>query len=253
MTKGVWRLVGIFLLSTYFTLLYHLMSTISSGIYYIEHFVLDSMVVYNDLVLNFCFCWFCLVCPNYLSFTFSCLSELLFRACPWFCLVSPNCYSFHAPPWLYLYIRIVIPCLSLILSCLSECYSVLLTTFVFSVLIIVHAYPWLSLVDPNCYSMLIPEFFLSLQIAVPCLSLTLSVCPNCYSVHIDVFVLSVRIVIPCISMASIVCPNCYFVLITNIVLSNELVCRAYSRFIFFSNSIMILCLFIRFVNHQWWM
>jgi hypothetical protein len=61
---------------------------------------------------------------------------------------------------LSVYIRIVIPCLSLILICLSECYSVLLTTFVFSVLIIVHAYPWLSLVDPNCYSMLIPEFFL---------------------------------------------------------------------------------------------
>ena len=208
MTKGVWRLVGIFLLSTYFTLLYHLMSTISSGIYYFEHFVLDSMVVYNDLVLIFCFCWFC--------------------------LVSPNCYSFHAPPWLYLYIRIVIPCLSLILSCLSECYSVLLTAFVFSVLIVI---PCLSL-NFSCLSKLLFH-------AYPWLC---RVCPNCYSVHIDIFVLSVRIVIPCISMASIVCPNCYFVLITN-----ELVCRAYSRFIFFSNSIMILCLFIRFVNHQWWM
>ena len=98
MTKGVWRLVGIFLLSTYFTLLYHLMSTISSGIYYIEHFVLDSMDVYNDLVLNFCFCWFCLVCPNCysvlaLDFFLFLLIVIHSMLLPDFICIYPNCYS----------------------------------------------------------------------------------------------------------------------------------------------------------------
>jgi hypothetical protein len=125
MTKGVWRLVGIFLLSTYFTLLYHLMSTISSGIYYFEHFVLDSMVVYNDLVLIFCFCWFC--------------------------LVSPNCYSVLALDFVSS-LLIVIPCLPLILSCLSE--------------LLFYSYPSLFLVSPNCYSVLALDFVLSLLIVI---------------------------------------------------------------------------------------
>jgi hypothetical protein len=133
MTKGVWRLVGIFLLSTYFTLLYHLMSTISSGIYYFEHFVLDSMVVYNDLVLIFCFCWFC--------------------------LVSPNCYSVLALDFVSS-LLIVIPCLPLILSCLSE--------------LLFYTYPSLFLVSPNCYSVLALDFVLSLRIVIIFLSFTFS-------------------------------------------------------------------------------